>query len=137
DAPGYLDASQRIAKLEVPTGPVSRAQGDVHPFGNPHYLTDPLNAEIVAGQLAEIFGRARPDAAAAIESRRADFVHRLHAAVFGQQLVDEVGGAKLARLARSGELESFLAGPGADGKPMSALLGGWLGRMRPLRGAKV
>src|SRR5262245_25571225 len=43
--PGYIDTAVRIAVLEVPTGPLSRAQGDVHPFGNPHYLTDPLNAE--------------------------------------------------------------------------------------------
>src|SRR5437899_2929922 len=47
-AEGYIDCSARISVMEVPTGPVSRAEGDVHPFGNPHYLTDPTNAEIVA-----------------------------------------------------------------------------------------
>jgi zinc/manganese transport system substrate-binding protein len=134
--PGYIDASRDIAVVEIPSS-VSRAQGDVHPFGNPHYLADPLNAELVAGQLAAAFASARPDAAARFESRRADFVKRLHAAVFGPELVDEVGGAKLARLARSGELDSFLASPGSGGRPLSALLGGWLGRMLPVRGAKV
>jgi len=135
--PGYIDASRNISVLEIPAGAVSRAQGDVHPFGNPHYLTDPLNAELVAGQLAQAFASLRPGDGALFESRRADFVKRLHAATFGAALVGEVGGAKLARLARSGELESFLASPGADGRPLASLLGGWLGRMRPARGAKV
>src|SRR5207248_4134866 len=36
-APGYLDASQFAEILEIPTGTVTRAMGDVHPLGNPHY----------------------------------------------------------------------------------------------------
>ena len=36
-ASGYLDASQFAEIFELPTGPVSRAEGDVHPLGNPHY----------------------------------------------------------------------------------------------------
>ncbi|HEV8118354.1 MAG TPA: zinc ABC transporter substrate-binding protein, partial [Thermoanaerobaculia bacterium] len=36
-APGYLDASIGCDILERPTGTVTRAMGDVHPFGNPHY----------------------------------------------------------------------------------------------------
>ena len=42
-APGYIDASTVITPLDVPTGPIDRSMGDVHPAGNPHYLTDPLN----------------------------------------------------------------------------------------------
>src|SRR4029078_9711049 len=36
-AQGYLDASQRARILDIPTGQVTRAEGDVHPQGNPHY----------------------------------------------------------------------------------------------------
>ena len=35
-APGFLDASKGISPLEIPTGPVDRSMGDVHPQGNPH-----------------------------------------------------------------------------------------------------
>ena len=42
-APGYLDASQFAEILEIPTGIVTRAMGDVHPLGNPHYWLDPEN----------------------------------------------------------------------------------------------
>jgi ABC-type Zn uptake system ZnuABC Zn-binding protein ZnuA len=43
--------------LEVPTGPVDRSQGDVHPFGNPHFTLDPANGKIIANTLAETFSR--------------------------------------------------------------------------------
>src|SRR3954466_5127777 len=42
-ANGYLDASQFAQILDVPTGVVTRAMGDVHPLGNPHYWLDPAN----------------------------------------------------------------------------------------------
>ena len=45
---GYLDASQNARILDVPTGPVTRAMGDVHPSGNPHYWLDPRNGRLVA-----------------------------------------------------------------------------------------
>ncbi len=57
-APGYLDLSTVVPLLDVPTGPVSRAMGDVHPKGNPHYWLDPRNgariARAIATRLAEI-----------------------------------------------------------------------------------
>src|SRR5258708_2453649 len=42
-APGYFDASRFAKILEIPTGQVTRAEGDVHPLGNPHYWLDPAN----------------------------------------------------------------------------------------------
>src|SRR5215471_17631519 len=47
-AAGYLDASQFAEILEIPTGVVSRAMGDVHPLGNPHYWLDPDKGRRVA-----------------------------------------------------------------------------------------
>src|SRR5437868_6757101 len=40
---GYLDALQFAEVLEQPQGQVTRAMGDVHPLGNPHYWLDPDN----------------------------------------------------------------------------------------------
>lgn len=50
--PGYVDASESIAKKEVPTGKIDMSLGDVHAQGNPHYLTDPENARLVLRALA-------------------------------------------------------------------------------------
>ncbi|OGP83024.1 MAG: hypothetical protein A2Y95_04615 [Deltaproteobacteria bacterium RBG_13_65_10] len=57
--PRQVDCSQGISLLEAPTGgQLSRAYGDVHLYGNPHYYTDPSNYGIIAaniaGKLAEV-----------------------------------------------------------------------------------
>ncbi|HET6372779.1 MAG TPA: metal ABC transporter substrate-binding protein [Candidatus Polarisedimenticolia bacterium] len=134
---GYIDCSSRVGVLEIPTGAVSRAAGDVHPYGNPHYLTDPLNAEPIATCIAEALGRKAPASASYFEERRAGFVRRLQAAMFGKDLVELVGGSKLARLAQSGELKSFLDSSESGGRPLAERLGGWMGAMRPYEGAKI
>ena len=46
--PGYLDASQNVKILDLPTGQITRAMGDVHPQGNPHYWLDPANGRRIA-----------------------------------------------------------------------------------------
>jgi zinc/manganese transport system substrate-binding protein len=48
-----VDASQGVTVLERPTGPISRAQGDVHPEGNPHYWLDPRNGPVMARRIAQ------------------------------------------------------------------------------------
>ncbi len=55
-AKGYFDAGTAIEPLEVPTGGITRAEGDVHPFGNPHYMEDPIRAGKVAVAIAERMG---------------------------------------------------------------------------------
>jgi len=49
---GYLDASVGCDILEKPTGVVTRAMGDVHPYGNPHYWLDPDNGRVIARAIA-------------------------------------------------------------------------------------
>jgi ABC-type Zn uptake system ZnuABC Zn-binding protein ZnuA len=141
-APGYVDCSQGISVIEVPTGQVTRAEGDVHPFGNPHYMTDPLNGKIVAETIAAAFKQARPAQAAYFETRKKAFQASIDNAMFGKDLVELVGGKKLDRLARAGELDTFLASQASDTNQakqanVAAQLGGWLGKMRALRAAKI
>jgi len=62
-APGHVVGSQGIRMLEIPTS-FDRAKGDVHSLGNPHYLVDPLNAKIVAGEIADHFSQVDPKSAA-------------------------------------------------------------------------
>jgi zinc/manganese transport system substrate-binding protein len=57
---GYLDASEFVGKLEVPTTPVDRSMGDIHPQGNPHYLLDPRRAAKVARGLSVKMGTLDP-----------------------------------------------------------------------------
>lgn len=48
-----VDVSQGISVLERVIGPVSRAQGDIHPEGNPHYWLDPRNGSLIARRIAQ------------------------------------------------------------------------------------
>lgn len=76
-APGYLDASQFAEILDIPTGPVTRAMGDVHPFGNPHYWLDAENARRIARGIRMKLAEMRPDDAAYFEQRFQSFSQRL------------------------------------------------------------
>jgi len=53
NSPGFLDVSQFVHKLEVPTTPTDRSNGDVHPGGNPHFLYDPRSGLAVAKGIAD------------------------------------------------------------------------------------
>jgi ABC-type Zn uptake system ZnuABC Zn-binding protein ZnuA len=79
-AAGYLDASQFAEILEKPTGLISRAQGDVHPLGNPHYWLDPDNGRRIAKGIADKLAEMQPGDAAYFRQRFADFDQRLTAA---------------------------------------------------------
>jgi zinc/manganese transport system substrate-binding protein len=79
-ANGYLDASNFAEILEKPTGIVSRAQGDVHPLGNPHYWLDPDNGRRIARGIATKLAELDPDDAVTFQSRFQDFDKRLSAA---------------------------------------------------------
>jgi len=79
--PGYLDASRGVEILERPSGTVTRAMGDVHPLGNPHYWLDPENGRAIARHIAERMTHLDPDRAAHYRAGLADFEHRLDAAV--------------------------------------------------------
>src|SRR6266849_1483112 len=79
-AEGYLDASLTAQILEIPSGSITRAMGDVHPFGNPHYWTDPENGKRIAKAVSDKLVQFRPNDRAVFEQRLADVVARLDAA---------------------------------------------------------
>ncbi len=76
-APGYSDASRFAKILEIPTGVVTRAEGDVHPLGNPHYWLDPENGLRIAKGIQNKLSEMRPGDAAYFEQRYASFEQRI------------------------------------------------------------
>lgn len=75
--PGYFDASRFAEILEMPGGQVSRAEGDVHPQGNPHYWLDPQNGLRIAKGIQGKFSEMRPGDAAYFAQRYSSFEQRL------------------------------------------------------------
>jgi zinc/manganese transport system substrate-binding protein len=74
---GYLDASQFAEILDKPTGTITRAMGDVHPLGNPHYWLDPDNGRRIAKGIAGKLSELNPPDAAYFQQRFQDFDKRL------------------------------------------------------------
>src|SRR3989449_7946882 len=75
---GYLDASLQARILEVPQGQITRAEGDVHPLGNPHYWLDPENGKIIAREIFDRLVRLRSNDRSYFEARLNDFNTRLN-----------------------------------------------------------
>jgi ABC-type Zn uptake system ZnuABC Zn-binding protein ZnuA len=78
---GYIDASQNISALELPTGPVDRSQGDVHAQGNPHYALDPENGKVIAQNIARGLMAQIPNQSQQIEQNSKAFAQKLDEAI--------------------------------------------------------
>lgn len=133
---GYVSAHTGITLLDIP--PVAdRAAGDVHIYGNPHLHTDPLRALQVARNITTGLTRVAPDRRAVWEANLASFEARIHRRLFGERLVDLLGGPTLERLALGGQLMQFLSTNEYEGLPLREQLGGWLKAGEALRGQKI
>jgi zinc/manganese transport system substrate-binding protein len=92
-APGHLDASASVRVLEKPQGEVSRAEGDIHPLGNPHYLLDPRNGLLVARAIAERLARLDPAHRADYERLQRQFAETLSGRIREwERRLDPIGG---------------------------------------------
>ena len=80
-APGYLEVSNFCHITEIPQGQVTRAMGDVHPMGNPHYWLDPDNGRRIGKALQDQFSQMQPADSAYFAQRYADFDKRLTASI--------------------------------------------------------
>ncbi len=79
-ATAHVRACEGLTLLEVPTS-LDRSAGDIHALGNPHFLTDPVNALVVATNLAAAFARADPAGADAYRANLARFTGELSARI--------------------------------------------------------
>ena len=77
---GYFEATHYVSMLEVPAR-LDRAEGDVHPAGNPHIQTDPHNIARVAAALAQRLAEIDPAQASHYQARHRDFSTRWSAAI--------------------------------------------------------
>jgi zinc/manganese transport system substrate-binding protein len=70
--PGRVQASQGVRLMNVPAN-VTRAAGDVHALGNPHFMTDPIIAKTVAQHIAQSFAAVDPPNGAAYDANYKKF----------------------------------------------------------------
>jgi len=77
DAPGHVLLARGVRMLDVPTGPVDRSMGDVHPAGNPHFNLDPANGRGMAASIVAALSRLDPPNAGAYEQNGKKFTEQL------------------------------------------------------------
>jgi zinc/manganese transport system substrate-binding protein len=76
--PGRISGHEGLSLLEIPSA-LDRSQGDIHASGNPHYLSDPLNAKVVAAHLARSFAQLDAPSAATYQANLKRFIEQLDA----------------------------------------------------------
>ncbi|MBA4149018.1 MAG: zinc ABC transporter substrate-binding protein [Verrucomicrobia bacterium] len=74
---GHVVLSENVKLIGVPTGPVDRSMGDVHPAGNPHYAMDPVNGKFMAERITQVLSRLDSANAAFYQSNNERFALRL------------------------------------------------------------
>jgi zinc/manganese transport system substrate-binding protein len=134
--PGYVNASQGVPLMDKPAN-ASRAAGDLHIYGNPHIHTSPLNAKLIARNIAAGLKRIDPQGSAIYDANLAEFGRRIDRALYGDQLPQILGSGTLDNLARQGKLIPFLQAKDYKGKKLIDSLGGWLGKGMVFRGKDV
>jgi zinc/manganese transport system substrate-binding protein len=95
--PGYFEVATAIKPIDVPVGGVDRSRGDIHPFGNPHFWLDPLNAKLAARAIAERLAQLDPGNAKTFRDNATAFEQRIDKKM--QQWQAEMGPYKNTKIA--------------------------------------
>jgi len=133
---GFVSASYGIDLLEKPTV-LSRSEGGVHIYGNPHIITGPLNFKKIAENIAIGLEKNDPEHAEYFEKNLKAFKQQIDERMFGKSLVQLMGGDLLTKLTLSGKLIDFLQSKSFKGKKLIDYLGGWMKEARIFRNKKI
>jgi len=133
---GYVAVAQYLDLIEIPDV-ISQSEGDVHIFGNPHFTDSPINMKVIADAITTGLIKNDPDGKEFYEANLKEVQDEIDRRLFGEELVELIGGDVLCRLADQEKLIGFLNENKLQGKPLIESLGGWMGKMMPLRGKPV
>jgi zinc/manganese transport system substrate-binding protein len=134
--PGYVSASAGMNLLEKPNT-ISRAEGGVHIYGNPHVTCSPIQMKVAAGNIATGLIKNDPAGEAVYRQNLKKLHQEIDERLFGRKLVEMLGGDTLCSLAEQGRLISFLEQQSYEGRPLVEYIGGWMKKMLPLRGTPI
>ncbi len=134
--PGYVAAYDGIELLDKPSV-LSRSEGGLHIYGNPHITTNPLNFKVIAENICIGLTKSDPDDEDYFYANLTKFKQKIDDRVFGEQLVQLLGADFLTKLANNGTLMDFLENNSFDGKKLTEYLGGWLKEAESFRHRKI
>ncbi len=133
---GFVAAYDGIKLIDKPTV-LSRSEGGLHIYGNPHITPNPLNLKVVAENIEIGLGNIDPNNSDFYKQNLKIFQDKIDNKTFGEELVKLMGGAILTKLANNGNLIDFLSSKNYKEKKMISYLGGWMKAALPLRGKRI
>ena len=132
---GFVSVSDGVKILQK-VEKADRTEGDVHLMGNPHITTGPLNWKVIATNIATGLMKVDPTNTSDYQSNLTAFNDEVDRALFGDDLVEIIGGEMLSRLLENKTLFTFLD-KDYQGEKLIGKLGGWLKQMEAVRGKKI
>ncbi|MCK5406355.1 MAG: metal ABC transporter substrate-binding protein, partial [Candidatus Krumholzibacteria bacterium] len=96
--PGYVAAAQGMKLLEKPRV-LSRSEGGVHIYGNPHINCSPINMKVAARNITIGLIKNDPEGREYYEANLDRLLDRIDRSLFGEELVEFIGGETLCKLA--------------------------------------
>jgi len=133
---GYIAASAGIDLLDKPDI-LSRSEGGLHIYGNPHIITGPLNFAVIAENITVSLEKNDPENSTYYRNNLHSFQDQLNQNIYGKGLVGLLGGDVLTKLTLNGKLISFLSSKSYKGTKLLDYLGGWLKRGMIFRDKKI
>jgi len=133
---GYVSAATGMNLLEKPKT-MSRAEGGVHVYGNPHITCSPIQMKIAARNIATGLIKNAPEGKEIYLQNLKQLHNRINECLFGKKLVEMLGTDTLCSLAEQDKLIPFLQEQTFQGKPLIEYLDGWMGKMLHLRGTQI
>lgn len=134
--PGFVTAYTGINLLDVPVS-TSRAQGDIHAFGNPHVWADPINGIIIGQNITIGLKRVDPANAAYFQQHFDAWRDRVLRTLVGDSLVTLLGDDAVYNLSAKYAFWDFIRTQKFQGRPLADRLGGWLKEGEVFRGKKM
>ena len=134
--PGYVSAAQGMNLLEKPMT-ISRIEGGVHIYGNPHVTCSPINMKIAARNIATGLIKNDPKGKEVYLTNLKNLLDEIDRRLFGDELVETLGGDTLCSMTEKGTLIPFLKKQTLRDKPLIEYLGGWMKKMLPLRNTSI
>ncbi|MFC1551309.1 metal ABC transporter substrate-binding protein [Candidatus Latescibacterota bacterium] len=135
-AVGFVAVNPGIDILEKPQGAISRTEGDIHVSGNPHFQTSPASWVAISENIIIGLKKVDPENAAYYEERQKAFVDKVYRRLFGDELVDLLGGERLTEFLLSGTLFDVLEKE-YQGEKLVTKLGGWMKMALPFRNKEM
>jgi len=135
-ARGFVTAAEGLDLLQKPQIALSRSEGDIHIYGNPHIQTSPINWITVSENIMIGLQKNDPEHAEIFAANREAFVNKIYVRMFGAELVELIGGEQLVSLLKANTLFDFLQSD-YEGEKLIDKLGGWLKKGLPLRNLEV